>query len=354
MKRLLYITILLGVILMSAVSSFKWKQISDVTTTLTEINYIHGLTSAIQAQLNAKPDTSDVISATEADAKYLQLTDTIPFSSIAYNKRETEILNRHGSDSLWFNTSNHKLYAKTLRRTYTYAAIDSAVNTNWSGLKTKLYAGYYLDEASGALVDILSTNIGSNHGAVANQAGKIGTAYNFDTATDYLLFHYTTIPASENRVIAMWINLDVLPSVAGRTYTLADEMTSAYASKFNLYVTTGNNISATSTDTSGSSKGVSTTGGLISATGTWYHVIYVMPTATVTSKLYINGINRTNGTPAAWSGTHRTSDSNWSIGNSDSGNSAIDGKIDEVYYFVGDFTDTDALNLYNSEGYPTL
>lgn len=60
MKRLLHITILLGVILMSAVSSLKWRQISDVTTTLTEINYIHGLTSAIQTQLNAKPDTSEV------------------------------------------------------------------------------------------------------------------------------------------------------------------------------------------------------------------------------------------------------------------------------------------------------
>jgi len=80
------------IILFGAVSSLKWRQITDVITTLTEINYVHGVTSAIQTQLDAKPDTSNVITPTEADAKYLQLTDTIPFSSIAYNRTEVDVL----------------------------------------------------------------------------------------------------------------------------------------------------------------------------------------------------------------------------------------------------------------------
>ena len=76
MKRLLYITILLGVILMSAVSSFKWRQISDVVTTLTEINYLHGITG--------KP-----LTRSSADSIYNQILNNVdPHDSVWY-KDET-------------------------------------------------------------------------------------------------------------------------------------------------------------------------------------------------------------------------------------------------------------------------
>lgn len=43
------------------VSVVKWSQISDVNTTLAEINYIHGLASSVQDQLNEKVDTVDSV-----------------------------------------------------------------------------------------------------------------------------------------------------------------------------------------------------------------------------------------------------------------------------------------------------
>jgi len=46
---------------MSAVSSLKWRQISDVIPTVTEINFVDGVTSAIQSQLNSKVDTADLV-----------------------------------------------------------------------------------------------------------------------------------------------------------------------------------------------------------------------------------------------------------------------------------------------------
>jgi len=97
MKRLLYIIILLGAILISAVGSLKWRQISDVTTTLTEINYIHGLTSAIQTQLNAKPDTSEV---------NLIINNINPHDSVWF---KDETYNRELIDSLVISTGTSRL-----------------------------------------------------------------------------------------------------------------------------------------------------------------------------------------------------------------------------------------------------
>lgn len=77
MKRLLYITILLGVVLISAVSSFKWRQISDVVTTLTEINYLHGITG--------KP-----LTRSSADSIYNQIANNINPHDSVYYKDESD------------------------------------------------------------------------------------------------------------------------------------------------------------------------------------------------------------------------------------------------------------------------
>jgi len=61
MKKSIIIICLLGVILTAAVTSLKWRQISDATPTVTEINFVDGVTSAIQAQLNSKVDTIDLV-----------------------------------------------------------------------------------------------------------------------------------------------------------------------------------------------------------------------------------------------------------------------------------------------------
>jgi len=76
MKKLLSIMILMLIV------SVSFAQLGGKTT----ISKVTGL----QTALDAKADTSIVLTQTEADATYLQLTDTIPFSSIAYNKTEVD------------------------------------------------------------------------------------------------------------------------------------------------------------------------------------------------------------------------------------------------------------------------
>jgi len=51
-KSALIIICVLGIILMSAVTSLKWKQISDITTTAVEINRIHGISGNIETTFN--------------------------------------------------------------------------------------------------------------------------------------------------------------------------------------------------------------------------------------------------------------------------------------------------------------
>jgi len=86
MKKSILIFCLLGIILISAVTSLKWRQISDAIPTVTEINFVDGVTSAIQTQLNSKLDTAI------ADARYLQIAngDTAAY----YTVPEVDILNQ--------------------------------------------------------------------------------------------------------------------------------------------------------------------------------------------------------------------------------------------------------------------
>jgi len=85
MKKIILIICLLGIFLMAAVTSLKWRQISDVTTTLTEINFVHGLTSSIQTQLNGKINTAD------ADARYLQIANGDTADYLSATETQTKI-----------------------------------------------------------------------------------------------------------------------------------------------------------------------------------------------------------------------------------------------------------------------
>lgn len=82
MKKITLIICVIGIMLMSAVSSLKWRQISDVTTTLVEINRIHGLTSSVQDQLNSKADTVNILTITQADLTFVKKADLVDPSSI--------------------------------------------------------------------------------------------------------------------------------------------------------------------------------------------------------------------------------------------------------------------------------
>jgi hypothetical protein len=65
---------------------------------------------------------------------------------------------------------------------------------------------YRLDEASGAVLDQQSNNSATNTGATANVAGLISKAYNFTSATQYILSDANIgISATSNRTFNLWM-----------------------------------------------------------------------------------------------------------------------------------------------------
>lgn len=165
---------------MSAVSSLKWRQISDVTTTLTEINYIHGLTSAIQTQLNAKPDTSEV---------------------------NLIINNINGY------TAVHSIIDSLLNGTYVYNGYRYRVQRDSvlipTTLKNQLISVWELDETSGtSFADSKGVVALTQNGTVTvNQTGKIGKAILFDGTSGYLTTGANaTYNLYSSWTISAWIN----------------------------------------------------------------------------------------------------------------------------------------------------
>lgn len=73
MKKSIIIICLLGLFLTAAVTSLKWRQISDATPTVTEINFVDGVTSSIQTQLNSKAATAH----SQAQSTITALSDSL-------------------------------------------------------------------------------------------------------------------------------------------------------------------------------------------------------------------------------------------------------------------------------------
>lgn len=219
---------------------------------------------------------------------------------------------------------------------------NNATTNVAADLNAKVYAYYQLNESSGSLIDAMGNNAGTNAGAVANQSAKFSTGYNFDTETDWLEFPYTTLPLSENRAISLWFK----PNAINVSYILANEVTSAFAAKFDLEVSISNGLVMVNNNDAGSEILTSTAGSLITTTGVWYNVIVNMPTATQAAKIYLNGSDVTSSTDT-WSGTKRTSDAQWIIGNSYYGASAGNIVVDAVGYYNGEITIDEASYIWN-------
>lgn len=143
--------------------------------------------------------------------------------------------------------------------------------------------------------------------------------------------------------ILAWINLDSLPTTAGRIYYIAGEST--YGDDFDLQIDSGDNTIRLYTNSGGNVDSAPLTSGDL---GQW---IFVAATFTNggNATVYINGA--VSGTGGA--GYHTASASQFSIGASDVfGNRYLDGSIDEVAFYNTDLSDTDIANIYASANVP--
>jgi len=156
---------------------------------------------------------------------------------------------------------------------------------------------YQLDEVSGAVLDSLSANDGTNTNATPNQAGKIGTAYVFDGTDDYITideapgYAIQALIADSTKSWACWIKIDTTSANPGRIFTVLEQNNTtrwgggwAFGDKklYGSYSTPGHGRLKSTADYD-SSDG-------------WIHVAFTQNGSAV--KLYINGSEDTTANDA--------------------------------------------------------
>lgn len=107
------------------------KQIVSSSTTATELGYVHGVTSAIQTQLDAKQASGNYITALTGD-----VTATGPGSaaaSIGNNKVTNAMLSQMATHTIKGNATGGTANASDLTGTQTTALLDSFVGDSGSG-----------------------------------------------------------------------------------------------------------------------------------------------------------------------------------------------------------------------------
>ena len=73
-----------------------------------------------------------------------------------------------------------------------------------ASLADDIISYYKLDETTGAVVDALETNNGTNYGATRGVAGIINDAFSFDGINDYVELDDVPFRLSSNWTIAIW------------------------------------------------------------------------------------------------------------------------------------------------------
>lgn len=298
--------------------------------------------------VNNTSDANKPVSTAQQTALNLKanVADTVSATTIFNTKDEIEYKfnNLLGADSVVFNTTQRRFKYLSGNTWYRIAVQDSLPLA--SSLLTGIYGYYKLDEASGSIVDAIGTNAGTNSGAVPNQTGKLGTAYDFDTNTDYLYSTYTTTNGQFS--LSLWFNLDIIPSTAARDYTLAGAFMADYSDVWRLFINSGNQIVFTQTNTIGSVITAASTEWLTTTTGAWYHIAVQSAPVGGKAKIYLNGADVTSTASDVFTGTAKAPNFRFYIGNMQGGSNAIDGKIDEVGLWTKAITPAENTSLYNS------
>jgi len=197
------------------------------------------------------------------------------------------------------------------------------------------------------LNDQIGTQHGTNSGAVAR-----ADDYDFDTISDYVYFPVNTSAlTNKDYSVSFMINLDVLPSVAGRVYKLFFDIEwIGFASfKVDAYISDTNRITVTTRNAAAGTFTTNTGANAVSATGTWYHVLINIPKVGQSADIYINGVAASTGSlDEVVTGTDKAT--NYRFYLSDYlGAGGIDGKMKKFRVRNKHYTAYEAVYQYNRD-----
>jgi hypothetical protein len=239
-------------------------------------------------------------------------------------------------------------------------AIGSVSSLTDSGIsKSNCKAYYNFEQTSGDLTNIATTSNGytnglgssadgTNNGATTGQTGKVGYAWSFDNSNDYVNTNISTgyMDTPNSFSISMWINPDTSSSwndiLIGQNVTGTDRGIGFWLNSLKPTVYF---------EDSGAQYGIYTSGGTVSAVGTWSHVVLTVVGQTSRSsdstgiKIYINGTSQS--ITASGSGTTGTiSPNNIMIGTKNGTGSFYDGLTDELSIWDRVLTASEVSTLY--------
>lgn len=328
----------------------------------------------------SEADDFDEFGVIDSNYYSSNITNQTPFATLVNVWVETNrtlaswrsATNQDAKSPLTFNTGSNTIFdynagttAKTVNITGSYIKADSTEVTGSYTLQPQtgivlikdtvtsinidsMYAYYPLN---GNLADTLGIGpTGTNNGAQV-VAGKFQYAYDFNNTSDNIYFPINTdeFNTTGRYSVSMWIKVDVLPSTAGRNYHLFYDILSGPSYKVWVYITSANTIQVTTRNTVPSTFSSTSVAGAISSTGTWYHVIVNIPIVGEAAQVYINGERSLGTTNTALSGTARTSNYRFYLGDYlASPVNTTDGQIDAVKIRNKWYTAEEAEWEYNS------
>ena len=203
-----------------------------------------------------------------------------------------------------------------------------------STLLTDLIAYWQLDETTGStFVDEVGTNDGTTT-ATRSSTAKIGYALDYDTNTDYgsVPYNATLAFTGDTLSIAFWMKLDALPTgVYAWLYTASID--AIPYSSVSIYIASDGRLRFKVINTT-NVEYVAQTGTTPFVTGTWYHIIGVLP-PTGPLELYINNVSSATSADTFVGALKQFTDPIYLGNNSDAATFAPNGQIDEVGVWNG-------------------
>jgi len=180
-----------------------------------------------------------------------------------------------------------------------------------------LVSYYKLDETSGAVIDSVGSNDGTNNGSTQGVTGKINTAYDFDGINDYM--DIPVKPTLNSFTISQWVKFDAVD----KYQIICDNGWFGSTQNIILWLKNSNVLEAGVRDRGIVVTQITTTDTY--TTGVWYHIVVVADGTDLI--LYVN--NSVVASDSANINQVSTNDFKW--GNTHTGTEYhLDGLIDEV------------------------
>ena len=208
------------------------------------------------------------------------------------------------------------------------------VSLGSAALTDDIVSYYKLDEAGGSVIDSLGINNGVNNGATPNVAGKINTAYDFEsTETDDINISDVSLGTGEITISA-WVKRESSSdgAIVGKTKNISD-------TEYVLRILADDTVffKIENDNTFDEAQTVATV-----STGSF---VFIVATYNATSqKIYIDGVERASNVPTT---TMPNLANDAFIGQSGDNNNYMDGVIDEVGIWNRTLNQSEITSLFN-------